>query len=118
MAKHNVTEKGLATHMFEQYDTMRQGRINFKQYVNILAIFKSSNREVQAKALFRMCDIDGDRRLGKLELLKFINQGMAKDQRVVVNAILDELIHLMDCESVGEITYSAFVEAVTRNDEI
>jgi len=118
MAKYGVSDKKMMLRLFQIHDKDRSGAIAFREYIGTLAVFLSENREVQAKALFSMCDVDGDRRLGKLELLQFINQGVSKDKRVVVSAILDELLALMGIESVGEITYTDFVEAVVVEDEV
>ena len=51
-----------------------------------MAVFKSENRRVQAHALFAMCDVDGDNRIGKLEFLKFINQGIDKVSQIRCSA--------------------------------
>lgn len=118
MAKHKVDNKALLLRLFNMYDKRREGTIVFKDYVDILAVFKSMDRKVQANALFQMCDVDGDRRLGKIELLKFINQDVEKEKRVVVSAILDELIELLGCDTVSEISYSAFMESVSTDDTV
>ena len=117
MAKHDVDDKSLVTRLFNVHDPDRGGTIAFLDYLEILAVFTLPHRELQAKALFQVCDIDGDRSLGKMELLKFINIGVDKEKRVVVSAILDELMDQMACEDVGEIRYNQFIDAVVNDDE-
>jgi len=118
MAKHHIHDKGLITRLFNVHDPDRGGTIAFLDYLEILAVFTLPHRSIQAKALFAVCDIDGDRSLGKMELLKFINIGVEKDKRQVVSAILDELMDQMDCEDVGEIRYQQFLDAVVGDDEV
>ena len=118
LAKHDVHEKSLIQRLFNVHDPDRGGTIAFLDYLEILAVFTLPNRDVQARALFQVCDIDGDRSLGKMEILKFINIGVDKDKRQVVSAILDELMDQMGCEDVGEIRYQPFIDAVVGDDEV
>lgn len=117
MIKHDVHDKVITNRLFHIHDKDREGKITFAEYIEIMAVFKSENRRVQANTLFQMCDVDGDNRIGKLEFLKFINQGIDKDNRIVVSAILDELMDTMGCESVGEISKTIFVDTVECDEE-
>jgi len=53
-----------------------------------------------------------------MELLKFINQGVSKDKRQVVTAILDELMEQMAVDDIGDIRYETFIRKVTNDDEV
>jgi len=127
--KHGIIDKPLLTKLKAIQDrdklsclgchSEREEGVNFKDYVDILAIFKSENRAIHARTLFQMCDVDGDRQLGKLELLRVVNQGIPKgDKRVVISAILDEMMGLMGIETVAEIHYTNFMESIITDDAV
>jgi len=126
MAKHKVTDKRLRTSIFELYDADDSGLINFEEFLKMLALFKSGTRELQARAVFQLCDIDGDKRtpyhektLQKFELLRFVSQGLKdKSDKKMMNGLAKELFELLDRDGSGDVTWDEFSSKVETDNEV
>lgn len=127
MNKHKVTDKSLRQQLFNLYDKDGSGLIKFEEYLQMLAVFKTGSRHLQATTLFRLCDVDGgtsrkqmhEKSLQRFELLRFVAQGIKdKDEKKMINKLASELFERLDTDSNGDIAYTEFVEKVQEDDEV
>jgi len=125
MSKYKVHDKRLRTDLFRLHDKDSSGRIEFDEFINILAIFQSGTRELQAKTLFQLCDVDAEsykkplqeRSIQRFELLRFVTQGItSKSSRKMINGLSTELFDRLDEDLNGNITYEEFAKKVKEDD--
>ena len=66
-----------------------------------------------------MCDLYRQKvRINPLELLRLITEGLPRERRPIVGAILGELLEQMGVDRPEELEYTKFVNAVTNDDTV
>jgi len=113
-----LKENPLIKRVVAIFDKDSSGGIDFKEFVNGLAMFVASNsdREQKLQFLFSVYDLDGDGLIGNAELytvLKMMVGNNLKDHQL--QQMVDKTIRALDRDQDGKINFEEFSAIVEKS---
>jgi len=113
-----LKENPLIKRVVAIFDNDNSGDIDFKEFVQGLALFvvKNSDRDQKLKFLFSVYDLDGDGLIGNDELftvLKMMVGSNLKDHQL--QQVVDKTIRALDKDEDGKINFEEFSAIIAKN---
>ncbi|KAL7672939.1 hypothetical protein ACOME3_007815 [Neoechinorhynchus agilis] len=111
---------------FRVFDTNRDGRITFNEFVTAMSFLKSSDLEKQLGIAFDLFDLDKDRYVTKIEIIKLLNavydmKGLPKHERtgeLDPKRKAEKIILMMDKSGDGKISKEEFLSTCQEDESI
>lgn len=119
LALPELKENPLLKRVVAVFDKDQSGELDFKEFVQGLAMFavKSTEREKKLRFLFSIYDLDGDGFISNEELytvLKMMVGSNLKDNQL--QQIVDKTILALDKDSDGMINYKEFTDIIAQGN--
>jgi len=87
--------------------------LGFEDFIHSLKVLIHGTRQEQVLMIFKMIDVSCDRRLTKLELLKFFTSDVtARVNKKITAELVNEMMRLIDTDHNQEVTMREFEEAL------
>jgi len=119
MAAFGIKNERMVGRVFDVLDEFRAKHLTFEQFVMCIHLFIKGSRIDQAKVLFKMIDESDDRSISRLEMLHFFAGGLThRDEKKLVASIVDEMMHMIDEDGSGEVTFDEFVNEVAGDEDV
>jgi len=117
LALPELKENPLVKRVVAIFDQDDNGEINFKEFVQGLAMFaaKTTDRAAKLKFLFSIYDLDGDGYISNSELFTVLKMMVGKNLKSAqLQQIVDKTILALDKDSDGVISYQEFEDIINK----
>jgi len=109
-------EEELLTMLFTALVARGKDTLDFDTFIFSLKVLVNGTRQEQVLMIFKMIDTSCDRRLTKLELLKFFTSDVSRrGNKKITAALVDEMMILIDEDGSQEVTLEEFEKSLRKD---